>query len=416
MTSKAARAWQTLAYLVDPCGFLDQRWRAEGHTFRSRTWLDDDALFVSHPDDVRWVLEDGDIFLGGAGNGLLRDVVGAASVSSLDGRPHADRRRMLSPALQAARLDDAEIAAVARAELEALPRRRPLSFRPVAQRITLRLMLRAILGDDDGSHGAIGAAFSKLVELGAVPLSQLGAIDALRVRFPASPWSLLERRLVAVDREIARHIAERKARPRRKGAIDALIAARDDHGQPLSDRALRDDVFTLLGAGYETTATALTWALELILLQADLRRAIVDETGGHRWLDAAIHESLRVRPVLPTVTRVTAAPVAVAGVALPSGATVVACLYLAHRVGLPDPGAFRAERFMHAAAPSLLFVPFGGGARRCPGMPIALRQMRAILSALLATNTLSLVRRTPSTPVFRGSTLAPLGGVRVIAG
>lgn len=397
--------FDTLAYLSDPVSFLEQRQRACGPVFRVTTLMYGEQVFLADPAALRDAFaSDPDDLRAGEANTALRHVVGEQSVSCLDGAAHQARRRLLSPVLQAARADAGLIGQITRDELASLPPGRPVALRPALRRVTLALMLRAAFGELSPGVAALGGDFARMVDLGALPFAQLGVIPALRLDLgPLSPWRAFSGRLGSVNRGIFHEITRRRGCPG-AGApsmLNALLAAREG-GQPLPDATLRDELFTLLGAGYETTATALSWALESILQNPGLTRQLRDEAASAGpddelpLLDAAIRQSLGQRPVLPTVTRRVRREVTLGGQRLPEGTSAVLCLYLAQRASPP------------------LWAPFGGGTRRCPGMALALRQMRQILAAALSGFDLELARRAPSRPVFRGTTLAPAGGVVAI--
>lgn len=419
-------ALQTLLYLADPVGFLGHCARDLGPTFTVRTLMYGEQVFVSAPDDVGAVLAaPPETMRGGEANTVLRHVVGARSVSSLDGEEHRLRRRLLAPVFQAARVEQDTVAAATARALASLPPRRPVALRPVLRRLTLELMLRSTLGDP-AAPGVreLGDLFAGMVDLGAIPFAQLGAIPALRRDLgPLSPWGAFARTLRRVDQGIHAQIARRRADPGDRDApprdlLGALLQARDEQGRGLDTQALRDDVFTILGAGYETTATALAWALEAILLRPALRARLARELaelppdGPLPLLDATIRESLRLRPVLPTVSRLSTAPLRLGAHQLPARSGVVLCVYLTHRSAFADPDIFLPERFLGQKPDPHAWLPFGGGPRRCPGMGLALQQMRWALAAALSGFSLELAAPRPSYPVFRGSTLAPAGGLR----
>ncbi len=96
-----------------------------------------------------------------------------------------------------------------------------------------------------------------------------------------------------------------------------LLLARDENGEPMTDCELRDELMTMLVAGHETTATGLAWALERLVRHPDVLRRLRD-TLAHddpSYLEAAVKETLRVRPVVLAWThRVTRA--------VPSGSEV----------------------------------------------------------------------------------------------
>ena len=177
----------------------------------------------------------------------------------------------------------------------------------------------------------------------------------------------------------------------RRGAADleqredilSMLLAAHRHGRR---QRLLDELFTLLVAGHETTATALSWALERLAHHPHawerLRRA--REATDEDYLDAVVKETLRLRPVVPAVIRMLKAPFGVAGYDLPAGVAVVPTILHVHtREDIyPEPFAFRPERFLEKPAGTYTWIPFGGGVRRCLGASFALFEMKAVLRAV----------------------------------
>jgi cytochrome P450 len=155
----------------------------------------------------------------------------------------------------------------------------------------------------------------------------------------------------------------------------------------MSDFELRDELMTLLAAGHETTATALSWCFERLTRSpavfARLHEAVCE--GDDSYLEAVVFETLRLRPVLPFVARLLKAPFEVGEWELPAGVTVAPCIYLLHRRAdlYPDPKAFRPERFLDEPPGTYTWIPFGGGPRRCLGASFALLEMKVILRTIL---------------------------------
>ncbi|CAD6514322.1 Pentalenene oxygenase [Paraburkholderia sabiae] len=176
-------------------------------------------------------------------------------------------------------------------------------------------------------------------------------------------------------------IAQRRALlecggPAPQDLLTLLLSARDAEGQPLSERELRDDIVTFIGAGHETSANALTWTLYL-LSQSHVWRARVEaEIDAHAheaptFVDlpvtrAVIEESLRLYPPISMMSRVAREDDTLAGVAIPAGAIVTVAPYVLHRHKTlwSDPYVFDPERFMGARRERIArhaYIPFGAG-------------------------------------------------------
>ena len=184
----------------------------------------------------------------------------------------------------------------------------------------------------------------------------------------------------------------------------------------MSDRELRDELVTLLVAGHETTATALSWTVERLVRTPGGWEALRD--GGEAYAEAAAKEALRLRPVLPVVLRSLQAPVTIAGLELEAGTIVAPSIYLVHRrPGLyPDPATFRPERFLgpDPQGGTYTWIPFGGGVRRCLGAAFALMELRVVLAELAARTAAAAARPQREGTGRRAITLIPKRGAEVV--
>jgi cytochrome P450 len=173
-------------------------------------------------------------------------------------------------------------------------------------------------------------------------------------------------------------------------------------------------------AGHETTATALSWTLDLLLhtprVLARAREATA--AGDDAYLDALVKEALRLRPIIPAVGRVVRGePFRLGSWVIPDGVEINPSIRtIQHRPDLyPQPNEFRPERFLGPDAPdTYTWVPFGGGTRRCLGASFALMEMRVVLRRILERTELKAAARTQDKATLRAITIAPRDGVRVI--
>jgi cytochrome P450 len=239
---------------------------------------------------------------------------------------------------------------------------------------------------------------------------------------PLSPGGRFARRLRAADAVLAEEIEERRAQPdleERSDVLSLLLRARDEEGRAMTNAELRDELFTMLAAGHETTATGLASAFELLLRNPEvlsrLREELQSDDEGEAYLDALVKEVLRLRPVIDAAERTLTEPRTVGGWELPAGVRVYPGIALVHmREDLyPRASEFRPERFLDGDAESYSWLPFGGGIRRCVGAALAQAEMAEVLRIAVAAVELRLLRERPEPVVLRGVTLAPKHGVPV---
>jgi cytochrome P450 len=189
------------------------------------------------------------------------------------------------------------------------------------------------------------------------------------------------------------------------------MAGRDENDAPLDDRAICDEVVTLLIAGHETTAIALAWMFErLVRHPAVLAQAHHATTRGDAgFLDAVVKESLRARPPLLDTVRMVTRPVALGGRSVPAGAVVMVSIPLVHHRAdvYPDAEVLRPERFLGTRPAPSDWVPFGGGPRRCLGADLALMEMTNVLATVLARTHLEADRVQHERARLLGTALVP---------
>jgi len=249
---------------------------------------------------------------------------------------------------------------------------------------------------------------------------------------PLSPWGRFVRLRDRADALFYAELAERKREGdrARSDVLALLMEARDEAGAPMSDEELRDELVTLLVAGHETTATALSWALRWISATPGLTERLVDEIAtaseGSRLvpervaklplLDATVRETLRLQPVVPLVGRMLQKPARIGGYDLPAETIVMASIYLAQQrpEAYPEPWRFDPDRFSNKKASPYEWLPFGGGIRRCVGMAFALYEMKMVLSATLARVKFRLTDVRAARVERRSITLSPEGGLSLI--
>jgi cytochrome P450 len=242
---------------------------------------------------------------------------------------------------------------------------------------TLEITMSTVFGVRGGAGlGELRDALRGFLDLTTDPRFLLPVLLIGPSRVTRIPF--YRRRVEAVDRLIHEEIAARRRADdleQRDDVLSLLIQARHEDGSPMRDAEMRDELLTQLVAGHETTATALSWAVERLCRHPEKLARLRAEAEGDsdEYVTATIQETLRLRPVIPIVIRRLTEPVEIAGYELPAGVAVTPSVYMIHRNPqvYPDPDEFRPERFLDSPPGTYTWIPFGGGVRRCLGAAFA---------------------------------------------
>jgi cytochrome P450 len=424
----------TLQWLQRPLPFLVEARARYGETFTMRIAGMMPFVVFSNPEHVKEVFtDDGSALQAGRMNAFLRPFLGDHSTLMLDGKEHLRHRRLLLPPFHGERMQryGQTMLDVSDACIDAWPLNEPFSIHERMQWITLRVIIRTILGIDDPARLArVADMMTELLDVAAWPPLLLPFMQ--KDLGPLSPWGRFLRKARAADEVLYEEIRTRRARGTagKDDVLSLLIDARDEAGDPMTEAELRDELVTLLVAGHETTATALAWTLRFLVAQphtwarveGELRAASGDGTlpsseriAKLELLDAVAREGLRLQPVIPIVGRYLDRPMRLGGWDLPAGVAVVCSIYLAQRrpEAFPNPTKFDADRFLGKKPTPYEFFPFGGGIRRCIGMSFALHEMKMVLAKIVTRTKLSLVAPDAVRVVRRSITLMPSEGLRV---
>ncbi|MFF6778710.1 cytochrome P450 [Streptomyces sp. NPDC012637] len=268
-------------------------------------------------------------------------------------------------------------------------------------------------------------------ELDGTTARRLATIDDVVAALPTmgtdpATDSVLADRLADIE-EVAREViaAARRELGSGPGAPrgilhDLLDPALADESGPYPDGLVRDELVTLVVAGYETTATALTW-LHLLLDRHPRWRAWALDSGPAgsrergRALQALVSETLRLYPPVWLLPRHAATDGPLGTVDIESGTRVLACPYLTQRdpERVPDPDTFDPTRFLGGDRPAHdTHLPFGLGPRVCLGRQFSLLEMETLLEAVLPSYVPELLVPAPA-PVF-AATLRPDGPLTAV--
>jgi cytochrome P450 family 110 len=427
---KTPAIWQMFHWITSPFSFMHRCTHDYGDCFTVKLGEKfAPVVFFSHPQALQTILtsDDSKVFdAPGELNGLFEPLLGSQSVIGLSGDRHRRMRQLMMPPFHGERMRSYGqiIGEITEEVIRNWRVGSSLLVRESMQAISMRVILGAVFGLAEGSR------YQQLEQLLGTMLNEMSnPLSVSLLYFPSlrqdlgslSPWGNFIRKRQQVDQLIYDEIAERRSHSdsTRNDILTLLMAARDESGEALTDVELRDELMSLLVAGHETTATALTWALYWIHKFPKIRDQLLQELQGLDnpadpnalvrlpYLNAVCSETLRIYPVaMLTFPRVVSIPVELMGYSLEPGTIVIGSIYLTHHREdiYPNSDQFKPERFLDRQFSPFEYLPFGGGSRRCIGMAFALFEMKVVLSKILSHAELGLANIRSVQPVRRGLT------------
>jgi cytochrome P450 len=301
------------------------------------------------------------------------------------------------------------------------------NIRNITQNITLQVMMEAVFGIYEGERAAkLKHLLCEILEQGSTPWR------VIFIYFPkfkemlgiSEIWKRQMKKQEQADKLIYQEIQERRENfdPQRTDILSLLMSAKDENDQPMTDAELRDELMTLLVAGHETTATAISWAFYWIHKLPEVREKLLAELDSLGedydsntvfklpYLTAVCNETLRIYPVgMLTFPRMVKTPISLCGYQLEPGTVVIGSIYLTHHREdiYPEHEKFHPERFLEKQFSPYEFLPFGGGARRCIGLAFAQMEMKLILAKVMKTWSMKLIDTHEIKPQRRGLVTGP---------
>ncbi len=421
----------------DPIGIY-MRGRAQyGDVVRLRSIGKMFWVFLAHPDDVEYVLRKNQHnYPKGLFETRLKLLVGEGLLTS-SGSFWLRQRRLVQPAFHRHRLatlgttmTDAAEALVERWQPRAATGQ-PFNVAAEMMRLTLQIVARALFSTDvSADAGTVGQALTVALEHINYRMTHFFSLPE---RFPTLRNLRFRRAVRRLDAVALRIIEERRRSGEDMGdLLSMLLLARDEEtGEGMSDAQLRDEVMTILLAGHETTAVALSWTWYLLACHQQIERKLhaeLDEVLGGRtprvedlpdlpYTRMVIDEALRLYPPAWFTGRQAKDEDEIRGYCIPAGTPIALSQYVTHRhpAFWERPEAFEPERFTperSAGRPHFAYFPFGGGPRQCIGNNFALMEARLVLATIARRYRLRLVpgQRIVPEPLV---TLRPHNGIRM---
>jgi cytochrome P450 len=312
------------------------------------------------------------------------------------------QRRMMQPAFHRSRTNEYSPVMVECA-LEHAKRWKDGETRNIAEemmKLTLEVAVRTLFGTSLASDSeGIGRATTFLMRY---YLARARSPWRLPEWWPTAKSRRARRELEFMDAMVYRIIADRRkdAQPQ-NDLLTLLMAAMHEDGGQMTERQLRDETMTLFLAGHETTALSLSWTWYLLsenpAAEARLHQELQDVLGGRPaeagdleklpYLNAVVHETLRLFPPAYMMARLNVEPLQFGEYEIPPGRTILASQWVMQRDArfFEQPEKFLPERWLDGLMerlPAGAYFPFGDGPRRCIGQGFALLETALVVAAL----------------------------------
>lgn len=415
----------------DPLGFLDRCAQEYGDYVPLR-FLNKRAIIINDPRAIEEVLVTQNrnfTKTSGFRTPFMDRLFGNGLLTS-EGATWARQRRMAQPAFHRGQMAAYASSIVGFAE-RLIHGWQPGETRPIHSdltKLTTQVVVKVLFDCDVPPEiEEMEQASLKMMERFSSPRSGWGLVANF---LPVPGARRFEALLDRTDAFIYRSIEQRRARGNGTGdLLSTLIEARDEHGDGMSDRQLRDELMTLMGAGLDTTALALSWSCYLLArhpavaekLRDELRTVLngrPPEFGDIRSLpftDAVFKEAMRLYPPAWIMAREAARDCTLGGYPIARGTSILISQWLKHR----DPRIFeRPDEYIPArwlaqpAIPKFGYFPFGGGPRLCIGNGLAQLEAPLALATICQKFTFEcdpdyVVKLLPSI------TLQPKGGIHL---
>jgi cytochrome P450 len=413
----------------DPLRFLTECARRYGDlvAFRLGTWP---ALLVNNPADIEYVLvkHHRGFTKSRQFRRYTRAIFGSGLLTA-EGEDWQRQRRLNAPAFSGQRLASYGDVMVRHAEamLRGWQAGERVDVHAELKALTLEIAAETLFGTsvkrdiadmEQSSNALVSEISSRLRRPVFIP-------DAI----PTPGNVRFRRALRRIDQLVARIIAERRQSGEDRGdLLSLLLLARHESGEPLTERQVRDEVITMLLAGHETTALALSWTCHLLSthpaiesrLAAEVREVLgrrsptVDDLARLSLCEHVVNEAVRLYPPAWTIGREAVDPCELGGYSVPAGVTIFIAPWVLHRDPryFDNPNEFQPDRWASGLArqlPRFAYMPFGGGPRTCIGNRFAMMEAVLILSALVQSFALEAQDERPEP--FPSITLRPKGGV-----
>jgi cytochrome P450 len=416
----------------DPLGFLTRCAQDYSDIVPLRLGLTP-ACLLTHPDYIEQVLTDRQQFIKSPGFRVLKTLLGEGLLTN-EGDSWLRQRRLAQPVFHQKKISGYGAAMVDYTQhmLETWQDDETRDIHADMMRLTLRIVMKTIFNSDVDDRDAQTVAHALDVAMNWFE-SKRSQGFLVWEWFPR-PENISYRQAIAqMDETIYSIIEQRRNSNEDSGdLLSMLMNARDEEdNSQMSDKQLRDELATLMLAGHETTANALSWTWMLLSQHPEVRTKLQTELsqvlGGRppaigdipqlSYTEKVVKESMRLYPPVSIFGREAASEAQIGDVTVPKGCVILISQWVMHRSPryFDNPEVFQPERWendLEKKLPRGVYIPFGDGPRVCIGKGFALMEAVLLLATISQRFEIDLVPDAPIVPQ-PSITLRPEKGISV---
>ena len=365
---------------------LFERAAREGDVVRIRVPRLD--LYVLNRPDLVWdvLATHGGRFTKGPTMQAAKRMLGESLLTS-EGEHHRRQRRLIQPLFHHERIADlaepirgaGERAAARWADAERIDVRAEMA------RLALEIVVATLFGAgiEDAEAARIGGAMNDVLAQFDRVFSPLLPVTE---HLPIPATRRFRRARTVFDETIHRMIADRRTSGIRGDDLLSLLMLAKDAGSPMTDEQIRDEAITIFLAGHETTANALSWTWLLLSEHPDVDARFRGRLHDPTYVDAVLHESLRLYPPAWAIGRRAIEDHVADGVTIPAGSVVIVSPWLLHHDPRwwRDVATFDPDRWLgdEPVGDRRAYLPFGAGSRMCIGEGFAELEATTLLRTI----------------------------------
>lgn len=407
-----------IAYQKDKISFLSKLHKKNGDTFKVKIG-NIDLTVVTNPEDIVQIMQEN--FNNYIKKSNIEQFFGNKNIFLTNGEEWKEQRKMVRPVFKNEHITNfiPIIEKICEEEFSTLLENEAFDIQEFFNKISFKIITSTIIGNEFQAHYQL----KEHIKIVTDSLTQMKSMQNFAFLF-RKKIKKRDESIAFIDKVIYQIIADKKkSKEFNSDALSMLTELSLQKDSTLSDKEIRDQLVTLIFAGYETTALSMSWLAYLLSRNTpyqnnareefqSLSNVSPSDSTQYQTIDNIIKESMRLYPPGWAWSRIALKDDQLKHHQVKAGEILLMSPYLTHRDPKlwPDPTKFSPERFQNEIVKGS-FIPFGYGPRTCIGMSLAMIEMRIMLKHLLKHFELIDCNHSP---VIRPQiTLDVVGGIKV---